>query len=70
MKNVIAGICAFTHDCVMPKKLQKRDYFKDAMLPLQMHIRDPQPEFPLHTYGFDELVIIFRGTAIHEVNGQ
>jgi AraC-like DNA-binding protein len=54
----------------MTKKLQKRDYFDDPTLPLKVYIRDPQPEFPLHAHGFDELVIILRGTAMHIVDGQ
>lgn len=54
----------------MIEKLRKQDYFADPALPLQVHIRDPQPEFPLHAHGFDELVIILRGTARHLVDGQ
>ena len=54
----------------MIKKLRKQDYFEDKTLPLQVHIRDPQPEFPCHVHGFDELVIILRGTAVHIVDGQ
>jgi len=54
----------------MTKKLTKRDYFDDPTLPLQVHIRDPQPEFPLHAHGFDELVIILRGTAAHTVDDR
>ena len=54
----------------MIEKLRKRDYFEDPSLPLQVHIRDPQPEFPLHCHGFDELIIILRGTAMHLVDGQ
>ncbi|MEA2069312.1 MAG: helix-turn-helix domain-containing protein [Verrucomicrobiota bacterium] len=50
--------------------LTKQDYFEDPTLPLQVHIRDPQPEFPLHTHGFDELVIILKGTAEHVVDTQ
>lgn len=54
----------------MIKKLRKQDYFEDKTLPLQVHIRDPQLEFPCHIHGFDELVIILRGTATHIVDGQ
>jgi len=54
----------------MTEKLQKRDYFEDPTLPLHVHIRDPQPEFPLHSHGFDELVIILKGTALHVIDGQ
>lgn len=54
----------------MTEKLRKKDYFTDPTLPLQIHIRDPQPEFPLHAHGFDELVVILRGTAVHLVDGQ
>lgn len=54
----------------MTEKLRKQDYFEDPTLSLQVHIRDPQPEFPVHAHGFDELVIILRGTAVHIVDGQ
>jgi AraC-like DNA-binding protein len=50
--------------------LEKQDYFEDPTLPIQIHIRDPQPEFPLHSHHFDELVIILKGTAIHTVDEQ
>ncbi len=51
-------------------QLKSKDFFEDPTLPLQVYIRDPQPEFPLHSHGFDELVIILKGTAIHAVDGQ
>ncbi|WP_372807319.1 helix-turn-helix domain-containing protein [Pontiella sp.] len=51
-------------------KLQKQDFFEDPTLPLQVYIRDPQPEFPVHSHGFDELVIILKGTARHVIDGQ
>jgi AraC-like DNA-binding protein len=54
----------------MTETLTKQDYFEDPTLPLQVHIRDPQPEFPLHAHGFDELVVILRGTAVHVVDAQ
>lgn len=54
----------------MTKSLEKVHYFEDSTLPLQVHIRDPQPDFPLHTHGFDELVIILKGTAVHQVDRQ
>ena len=54
----------------MIEKLKKQDYFDDPTLPLQVYIRDPQPEFPLHAHGFDELVIILRGTAVHTVDDR
>lgn len=54
----------------MTEKLRKQDYFDDPTLPLQVYIRDPQPKFPLHAHGFDELVVILRGTAMHVVDGQ
>ncbi|MCF7863876.1 MAG: AraC family ligand binding domain-containing protein, partial [Kiritimatiellales bacterium] len=50
--------------------LKKKDFFEDPTLPLQVYIRDPQPEFPLHRHGFDELVIILKGTAKHVIDGQ
>ena len=51
-------------------RLKKMDFFEDPSLPLQVYIRDPQPEFPLHSHGFDELVIILKGTAMHVINEQ
>jgi AraC-like DNA-binding protein len=54
----------------MTERLTKREYFEDPTLPLQVHIRDPQPAFPLHSHGFDELVIILKGTGLHVVDGQ
>lgn len=50
--------------------LEKSDFFEDPTLPLQIFIRDPQPTFPLHSHGFDELVVILKGTAKHIVDGQ
>lgn len=47
----------------------KRDFFEDPTLPLQVYIRDPQPDFPLHCHNFDELVIILKGAAVHEIDG-
>jgi len=51
-------------------QLTREDLFEDPTLPLQVYIRDPQPEFPLHSHGFDELVIILKGTAMHVIDGQ
>lgn len=51
-------------------QLRKQDFFEDPTLPLQVYIRDPQPEFPIHTHDFDELVIIFKGTAVHVIDEQ
>ena len=48
--------------------LQKRDFFEDPSLPLQVSMRDPQPPFPKHSHAFDELVIILKGTAMHVVD--
>jgi AraC-like DNA-binding protein len=53
-----------------PSLLAKNDFFEDPSLPLQVHIRDPQPIFPLHCHTFDELVIILKGTAVHAIDGQ
>ncbi len=50
--------------------LEKQDFFEDSALPIQIHIRDPQPEFPMHQHQFDELVIILKGTARHVINDQ
>ncbi len=54
----------------MSEILEKQDYFEDPSLPIQIHIRDPQPEFPLHSHHFDELIIILKGAAMHVVDGQ
>jgi AraC-like DNA-binding protein len=51
-------------------RLRKKDFFEDPTLPLQVYIRDPQPEFPMHSHDFDELVIILKGTAMHVINDQ
>jgi len=55
---------------ISPEKLHKNDFFEDSSLPLQVMIRDPQPEFPLHGHDFYELVIILGGTAVHAIDGQ
>ncbi len=52
-----------------PRLLTKKDFFEDPTLPLQVYIRDPQPEFPLHSHGFDELVIVLKGAAMHVIDG-
>ena len=52
------------------RRLDQQDYFEDPTLPMQVCIRDPQPEFPIHSHGFDELVVILKGTAMHLINGQ
>lgn len=51
-------------------RLSKQDFFEDPSLPLQVYIRDPQLEFPKHSHGFDELVVILKGTAKHVIDGQ
>ncbi len=58
------------HPLGLGNQLSKQDFFEDPTLPLQVYIRDPQPEFPLHSHGFDELVIILKGTAMHKIDGQ
>jgi len=58
------------HPLGLGTRLVKQDFFEDPTLPLQVYIRDPQPEFPLHSHGFDELVIILKGTARHIIDGQ
>ncbi len=52
------------------QRLKSQDFFEDPTLPLQIYIRDPQPEFPMHNHSFDELVIILKGTAIHVFDEQ
>lgn len=58
------------HPLGLGTRLIKKDFFADPTLPLQVYIRDPQPEFPLHSHNFDELVIILKGTAMHVINEQ
>ena len=58
------------HPLGLGNRLKKQDLFEDPSLPLQVYIRDPQPVFPLHSHGFDELVIILKGTAMHVIDGQ
>lgn len=58
------------HPLGLGTRLVKQDFFEDPTLPLQVYIRDPQPEFPLHSHGFDELVIILKGTAMHVIDEQ
>lgn len=58
------------HPLGLGNRLRKQDFFEDPTLPLQVYIRDPQPEFPRHSHGFDELVIILKGTAIHVIDDQ
>lgn len=53
-----------TSSAVLPKS----QWMEDPSLPLFVHLRDPQPEFPLHAHEFSELVIILRGTARHSVH--
>ena len=58
------------HPLGLGNRLNKQDFFEDPSMPLQVYIRDPQPVFPLHSHGFDELVIILKGTAMHVIDGQ
>lgn len=58
------------HPLGLGNRLSKQDFFSDPTLPLQVYIRDPQPEFPMHSHGFDELVIILKGTAMHLIDEQ
>ncbi len=58
------------HAINLNPQLESKDFFEDPTLPLQIYIRDPQPEFPLHSHNFDELVIILKGTAMHAFDGQ
>jgi AraC-like DNA-binding protein len=58
------------HPLHLGNRLSKQDFFEDPSLPLQVYIRDPQPEFPMHSHNFDELVIILKGTAMHVINEQ
>jgi len=49
-------------------KLTDEAFLPDPSLPIKVCYRDPQPVFPLHYHTFDELVIVFKGTALHVID--
>lgn len=53
-----------------PASTSYDDWLRDPSLPIFVGYEDPQPEIPLHTHPFDELVMVLSGTATHEINGQ
>lgn len=50
--------------------LTNRSHFKDEDFPLAVCIRDPQPEFPVHSHQFYELVFITRGSGLHKTGSH
>lgn len=51
-----------------PLKLYTSDFFFTANHSVTVAERLPQPEFPIHTHDFDELVIVLRGNGRHIIN--
>lgn len=50
------------------RELKPEEFFIYDNFPLVVARRDPQPVFPRHRHQFFELVIVTRGTAVHEIN--
>jgi AraC-like DNA-binding protein len=42
-----------------------KDFFKADQLPIRILHRDPQPEYPMHTHDFSELVLVLNGHGTH-----
>lgn len=45
--------------------LKNAEFMIDPEFPVNVLRRDPQPEFPLHSHEFSELVIVYEGSGIH-----
>jgi AraC-like DNA-binding protein len=43
----------------------KTTEFLSGELPVAVHRRDPQPDYPLHSHEFSELVIVYGGSGEH-----
>ncbi|MGL1890721.1 MAG: helix-turn-helix domain-containing protein [Spirochaetaceae bacterium] len=41
------------------------NFFTSGEIPLKILHRDPQPEYPIHTHDFSELVIVLKGQGTH-----
>lgn len=52
----------------MSEQLTISEHFKHSGLPITVAWRDPQPDFPLHQHSFSELILIYRGNAVHQVD--
>ena len=42
-----------------------KDFFRENEIPIRVIRRDPQPEYPIHTHDFSELVIVLKGHGTH-----
>lgn len=49
----------------MPLDLKISDFFPNSDIPVLVLWRDSQPDYPLHTHEFDELVIVYGGKGEH-----
>ena len=45
--------------------LMGKDFFNINEIPLQILYREPQPEYPIHTHDFSELVLVLNGHGTH-----
>jgi AraC-like DNA-binding protein len=49
----------------MLMNLTVSEFFPDGNIPVRVLWRDRQPDYPLHTHEFDELVIVYGGSGEH-----
>lgn len=42
-----------------------KNFFTNGDIPIKILIRDPQPEYPIHTHDFSEMVIVLKGHGTH-----
>lgn len=45
--------------------LMGKDFFGINEIPIEILHRDPQPEYPIHTHDFSELVLVLKGHGTH-----
>ncbi len=45
--------------------LMGKDFFNIDEIPLKILYREPQPEYPIHTHDFSELVLVLNGHGTH-----
>jgi len=45
--------------------LMGKDYFGPDEVPIRILHRDPQPDYPIHTHDFSELVLVLNGQGTH-----
>ncbi len=43
-------------------------HFKQSGMPINVVWRDPQPDYPLHCHEYSELILVYRGSAVHIVD--